>query len=91
MNKGNVEQIGAPVEIYDHPATAFVMSFIGPVNILPSTSHIFQKHSFAFAHTEMFLRPQDVIVEKFPTATCPITGGASDSFRLGNSGRIILR
>ncbi|CCH67915.1 Sulfate and thiosulfate import ATP-binding protein CysA [Richelia intracellularis HH01] len=69
MNKGNVEQIGAPAEIYDHPATAFVMSFIGPVNILPSTSRIFQKHSFGSAHTEMFLRPQDVIVEKSPTAT----------------------
>ncbi|MEO1184042.1 MAG: sulfate ABC transporter ATP-binding protein, partial [Cyanobacteria bacterium J06636_27] len=44
MNKGKVEQIGTPAEIYDHPATAFVMSFIGPVNVLPSTSRIFQSN-----------------------------------------------
>lgn len=34
MNKGRVEQIGKPAEIYDQPATPFVMSFIGPVNVL---------------------------------------------------------
>jgi sulfate transport system ATP-binding protein len=29
MNKGRVEQVGTPAEIYDNPATPFVMSFIG--------------------------------------------------------------
>ncbi|WP_455482213.1 sn-glycerol-3-phosphate import ATP-binding protein UgpC [Bartonella sp. B35(2025)] len=29
MNKGNIEQIGTPMEIYDHPATVFVAEFIG--------------------------------------------------------------
>jgi sulfate transport system ATP-binding protein len=69
MNKGRVEQIGTPAEIYDHPATAFVMSFIGPVNVLPSTSHIFQGNGFESAHPEIFLRPQDVIVETQPNGT----------------------
>jgi sulfate transport system ATP-binding protein len=32
MNKGRVEQIGAPREIYDDPATSFAYSFIGNVN-----------------------------------------------------------
>jgi sulfate transport system ATP-binding protein len=32
MNKGRVEQVGAPAELYDHPATEFVMSFVGKVN-----------------------------------------------------------
>lgn len=63
MNEGRVEQIGTPAEIYDHPASAFVMSFIGPVNVLPSTSRIFQGNGFDSAHSEIFLRPQDVIVE----------------------------
>ncbi len=69
MNKGQVEQVGTPAEIYDHPATAFVMSFIGPVNVLPSTSHIFQNNGFDAAHSEMFLRPQDVIVDTSPNGT----------------------
>ncbi len=69
MNKGRVEQVGTPAEIYDHPATAFVMSFIGPVNVLPSTSRIFQSNGFDSAQPEMFLRPQDVIVETSPNGT----------------------
>ncbi len=66
MNKGRVEQIGTPAEIYDHPASAFVMSFIGPVNILPSTSRIFEANGFESAHPEVFLRPQDILVETSP-------------------------
>src|SRR5687768_9073293 len=31
LNKGKVEQVGSPQEVYDQPATSFVMSFIGPV------------------------------------------------------------
>ena len=63
MNKGKVEQVGTPAEIYDHPASAFVMSFIGPVNVLPSSSRLFQNNGFDSAHPEMFLRPQDVLIE----------------------------
>ncbi len=33
MNKGKVEQIGAPQAVYDHPATPFVASFLGSVNL----------------------------------------------------------
>jgi sulfate transport system ATP-binding protein len=31
MDHGRIEQVGAPRELYDHPATPFVMSFLGPV------------------------------------------------------------
>ncbi len=63
MNKGKVEQVGSPAQIYDHPASAFVMSFIGPVNVLPSNSRIFQANGFDSPHPEVFLRPQDILVE----------------------------
>ena len=33
MNKGHVEQIGSPKDVYDHPATPFVASFLGSVNL----------------------------------------------------------
>jgi len=32
MNKGRIEQIDTPAELYDHPATAFVCGFIGQAN-----------------------------------------------------------
>src|SRR2546422_580377 len=34
MNKGRVEQIAPPRQLYDEPANEFVMSFVGPVNKL---------------------------------------------------------
>jgi sulfate/thiosulfate transport system ATP-binding protein len=34
MNKGRIEQTAPPRELYDEPANAFVMSFVGPVNRL---------------------------------------------------------
>jgi sulfate/thiosulfate transport system ATP-binding protein len=66
MNKGRVEQIGSPAEVYDHPATAFVMSFIGPVNVLPSSSGFFQNNGFDSANPDMFLRPHDVVIATSP-------------------------
>lgn len=32
MNAGRIEQTGTPRELYEHPLSEFVMSFIGPVN-----------------------------------------------------------
>lgn len=37
MNKGVLEQVGTPSEIYDHPATTFVAEFIGETNLLTGT------------------------------------------------------
>ncbi|SHN08892.1 ABC transporter ATP-binding protein [Roseibium suaedae] len=34
MNKGRIEQIGTPEDIYDRPASRFVADFIGAANIL---------------------------------------------------------
>jgi putative spermidine/putrescine transport system ATP-binding protein len=34
MNRGRIEQIGSPTEIYDRPATEFVAAFIGDTNFI---------------------------------------------------------
>jgi sulfate transport system ATP-binding protein len=34
FNEGHIEQVAAPLELYDHPANAFVMGFVGEVNRL---------------------------------------------------------
>ncbi len=34
LNKGKVEQMGPPQELYEHPATPFVTEFLGTVNVL---------------------------------------------------------
>ena len=35
MRAGRLEQIGAPADLYDHPATTFVANFLGQSNLLP--------------------------------------------------------
>ena len=39
LNRGNVEQVGTPLELYDHPANEFVAQFIGSpkMNLMPAT------------------------------------------------------
>jgi sulfate transport system ATP-binding protein len=34
MNRGKIEQAGAPAEVFEHPANDFVMRFLGHVNVL---------------------------------------------------------
>src|SRR5438874_2084459 len=34
VNKGRIEQVGGPRELYERPATEFVMSFVGPATLV---------------------------------------------------------
>jgi sulfate/thiosulfate transport system ATP-binding protein len=53
MNHGRVEQVGGPRDLYEHPANAFVMGFVGPVTRLG----------------ELFIRPHDLEVRRQPNGT----------------------
>jgi putative spermidine/putrescine transport system ATP-binding protein len=37
MNRGFIEQVGAPFEIYNYPRTAFTAHFVGQLNVVPVT------------------------------------------------------
>ena len=37
MNKGRIDQMGDPLQVYRHPATPFTAEFIGQANVLPAT------------------------------------------------------
>jgi sulfate/thiosulfate transport system ATP-binding protein len=50
MNAGRIEQTGSPRELYEHPTSEFVMSFIGPVNRIGNA----------------YLRPHDVQIVPEP-------------------------
>jgi len=53
MNKGSVEQVAGPRQLYDEPANEFVMSFVGPVNRLD----------------DGWVRPHDVELSHEPNGT----------------------
>jgi sulfate transport system ATP-binding protein len=48
MNDGAVEQAGSPTDLYEHPATEFVMSFVGTANRLGSL--LVRPHDVAISH-----------------------------------------
>ena len=37
MNRGRIEQLGSPTDLYERPATAFVANFLGVSNLLRGT------------------------------------------------------
>jgi sulfate transport system ATP-binding protein len=39
INVGHIEQIGTPDEVYNHPASEYVATFLGAANILEGTVH----------------------------------------------------
>jgi sulfate transport system ATP-binding protein len=64
MNKGKIEQIGSPDEVYAKPASPFVYQFIGDVNLFHS-----REHAAWTAHTGeavAFVRPHDIEISREP-------------------------
>jgi sulfate transport system ATP-binding protein len=57
INEGRIEQVGTAAEIYDNPATPFVMNFVGEVNRLPNTE------------AELFVRPHEIELFAEPQAS----------------------
>ena len=62
MNHGKIEQIGTPAEIYDQPASPFVMSFVGAVNVLPNRLPLPARQSQQ--GEQIFIRPHDLEVHR---------------------------
>jgi iron(III) transport system ATP-binding protein len=77
MNKGALEQVGTPREIYEQPASPFVADFVGRVNVLNAVSlgaGRYQTGRLALsiangspyeagARVRLYLRPEDRVVE----------------------------
>ncbi|MEH6442709.1 MAG: ABC transporter ATP-binding protein [Oceanospirillaceae bacterium] len=52
MNEGNIEQIGAPEDIYLKPASAFVANFLGGNNIIQCTAHVNKLHQVVLGNAD---------------------------------------
>lgn len=77
MNKGQIEQIGAPTEIYDEPKSRFVADFIGRCNLLPC--------KFAGrAHTVMIDSDQTLLISNEPTTDCGVVAIRPEHLTMAN-------
>ncbi|MFZ5792633.1 MAG: ABC transporter ATP-binding protein [Pseudomonadota bacterium] len=79
FNKGRIEQIGAPTEVYEHPATVFVAGFVGVSNILTGTAAA----AIAGAPAAFSIRPEKITMlltgEGAPPASACVARGKIES------------
>jgi sulfate transport system ATP-binding protein len=67
LNKGRIEQVGSPTDVYDTPANAFVMSFLGAVSSLngslvrPHDIRVGRNPDMAIASSDDFVQATGVV------------------------------
>ena len=67
MNQGKIEQVGSTADIYDHPVNAFVMGFIGAVNVIPPHSRLAQEVLTEPPQQPLFVRPHEIQILEHPS------------------------
>ncbi|MFM8155305.1 MAG: ABC transporter ATP-binding protein [Actinomycetes bacterium] len=71
MNKGRIEQMGHPAEIYESPRTVFVANFLGQANLIEGRKSGSGEFVDVSAHGETFRLPAE---RNFATAESVIVG-----------------
>ncbi|WP_080792140.1 sulfate/molybdate ABC transporter ATP-binding protein [Corynebacterium pacaense] len=61
LNKGRIEQVGSPTELYDHPANDFVLSFLGQVSALGGK--VVRPHDIRLGRTPNLAAHHDEVAE----------------------------
>ncbi|WP_374565081.1 sulfate/molybdate ABC transporter ATP-binding protein [Ideonella sp.] len=86
MNEGRIEQVGAPDEVYDHPATPFVLKFLGDVNLFHGRAGLAPGHDEAVS----YVRPHELdIVAEAGEGTWAVT--LAQTLTVGPNTRIEFR
>ncbi len=72
LNQGRIEQVGTPDDVYDRPASPFVLQFLGDVNLFHSRlGHVTDEQG---ADDVTFVRPHELeIVAEAGSDTWPVT------------------
>ena len=65
MSTGRIEQVGTPIEVYDQPATPFVMEFLGDVNRVAAVG----KSAGRDGSPATYIRPHDIGLSRKPGGT----------------------
>ncbi len=106
MNKGHVEQVGSPQDVWEHPASPFVYGFLGDVNLFHGRAHEGEMHigvdkqTVSFASPEhsgaqdakayAYVRPHDFDVRRYTTGDEGIVAQLSRAIVVGPIARLEL-
>ena len=103
MNKGRIEQVGTPQEVWEHPASPFVYGFLGDVNLFKGRATGGQvqvgdwqiaapEHAHALdAEAMAFVRPSDLTVAPYAAgATSGLAARLDRALLIGPLARLEL-
>jgi sulfate transport system ATP-binding protein len=98
MNHGRIEQIGTPEDVYERPATPFVLEFLGEVNLfhgrageLPDARLVAAPEGAAAARAaSVYVRPHLLEVSRVPRGGEEFRARVSRIHRAGPSAKIEL-
>ncbi|MCC7547601.1 MAG: sulfate ABC transporter ATP-binding protein [Burkholderiales bacterium] len=102
MNKGRVEQVGSPNEVYERPASPFVYSFLGTVNVFHGRAaggrvHLGPVSLGASRHADVedapavaYARPHEIEIERFSPGAEGIPAQLSRLLVVGPTARLEL-
>ncbi len=66
MNAGQIEQVGTPESVYEHPANPFVYGFLGNVNLFNARIKDGILHTESGDHETFFIRPHEISISLEP-------------------------
>jgi len=102
MNSGQVEQVGSPQDVWDHPASPFVYGFLGDVNLFHGRAHEGEVHVEGVRiespeHRELrdgkalaYVRPHDLDVQRYVPGAPGIVSTLSRAIVVGPIARLEL-
>ncbi len=68
MNRGKIEQVGAPTDVFEHPANDFVMRFLGHVNVLDANAARASGIAVPAGEAHVYVRPHEVEIARCQTS-----------------------
>jgi putative spermidine/putrescine transport system ATP-binding protein len=90
FNRGLIEQVGTPAEVYEHPATAFVAGFVGISNILSGDVAA----AVSGGSGTVTVRPEKIHLEEagapVPDGSVGLDGHVRDVVYLGSDTRYLV-
>lgn len=102
MNQGNIEQVGTPQDVWEHPASPFVYGFLGDVNLFHGRAHEGRLHLEGVAidspeHAQVrdakayaYVRPHDLEVERYSPGAVGIVAELQRAIVVGPIARLEL-
>ena len=102
MNQAKIEQVGAPAEVFHHPASEFVIDFLGNVNVFHGRVNqgqaVLENIRVGLSdpsipdgeQTKLYVRPNDISIDRSPNGNSSMEARVTRINRAGVQAKLSL-